>query len=795
MRFVVIYPAMFVSSVARVHLRRCFLMHKAARKKSRQLLLISLLSLLASACDRQTPPDVATNAAATPAKAEFVGSEACSDCHTAEYTAWQDSHHARAMQPATAETVRGDFSDVEFRYFDTSSRFFTRNGQYFVATDDADGESRDFQISHTFGVYPLQQYLVELPGGRLQALSIAWDDRDESEGGQRWYHLYPDEFIAPDDELHWTGRAQNWNYMCAECHSTNLQKHYSLASDTFNTTWSEVNVGCEGCHGPASVHVQRATGQSSRSDSGLVVDLDDRGRATWDMNPDTGIASRSELRMQPPVQPETCGRCHARRATLTENYDYDRSLLDSHLPALLDENLYFPDGQIRDEVYVYGSFLQSRMYQAGVSCSDCHDPHTATLRGGGAPSDVCSTCHLPQKFASRDHSRHEPASAACVDCHMPDRTYMGVDDRRDHSFRIPRPDISLATGSPDACTNCHSDEDASWANAAFRDWFGDDMPAHFGEVFHGAQMGAIGANEALLLTISDEQVPGIARGTALSLLRGPFPAPVAEAVRASLSGADPFVRIGALRALANIQPEVRAEWAVGLLADPLRAVRIEAVRALAPARGHLSAQNDAWYVRAEAELLESAAASAEWPITHVNLGNYYVEAGNYASAENQLRTAMRLDPESSVPILNLADVYRQTDRDSDAEELIQQALQNDPDNAALRHSLALLYVRSQRPEQALDELEFAATADPENARYVYVYGVALHSVGEVDRALAVLQEAAERFPESFDIQWARATILRDLGRFDEARSIALLMIERYPGNASVQSLIQSLQGL
>jgi hypothetical protein len=327
----------------------------------------------------------------------------------------------------------GDFSGIDFSYFDTSTQFLTRDSEYLVKTENAAGEMQEFPIAYTFGVEPLQQYLVKFPGGRLQALPFAWDTRTSDDGGQRWYHLYPDEYIGPGDELHWTGRNFNWNFTCAECHSTNVTTGYDLASDSFDTHYDEISVGCESCHGPGSVHIAQAGAAHFDTSFGLPVNLDDRGSAVWSMNPETGIAERS-LRVDRQQQPEACGRCHSRRSVIAPNYEYGKPLTDTHMPSLLREHMYFADGQIQEEVYVYGSFVQSRMYRAGVTCTDCHNPHSGELVTGPDPNSVCAQCHLPAKFATAEHRSNR--DAGCVDCHMPARTYMGVDDRRDHSFRI-----------------------------------------------------------------------------------------------------------------------------------------------------------------------------------------------------------------------------------------------------------------------------------------------------------------------------------------------------------------------
>ncbi len=694
------------------------------------------------------------------------------------------------MQQATPDTVLGDFSGVDFRYGDNVSTFFTRDGNFMVRTDNKDGELEEFVVSFTFGVTPLQQYLVQMEDGRVQSLTIAWDSRSRADGGQRWYHLYPEEFIGHDDPLHWTGREQNWNYMCAECHSTDLRKNYDPDKDSFATTWKEINVGCEACHGPASRHIARAREGAGRA--GLVVDLDDSGRAVWQMNVETGMAERSELVMRPPRQPEACGRCHARRSLATGDYEFGRPLHDTHVPSLLEAPLYYADGQILEEVYVYGSFLQSRMYQAGVSCSDCHEPHSARLRTQGPPSEVCKTCHLPQKFAGVDHHRHESAEIQCVDCHMASRVYMGVDARRDHSFRIPRPDLTLSTGSPNACNQCHDDRDSAWAARAVDAWYGTSREAHYADAIHAGRSGAASANLLLQQAIGNDDYPGIARATALSLLRPPYSAATLAEIRQNLRNPDSLIRHAALTALSRAAPELIIEWAAPLLTDPVRSVRIEAARVISPLQTALPPQQQSAFRGANQERIAAQLAIAERPEAHMNLGNVYREAGQNGAAESAFRHALNMEPRAAAARVNLADLYAQTDRIEAAQSLLREGIALNSQDAVLHHALGLILVRNDQRDAALLELETAVSLQPDESRFVYVYAVALNSMRRADEAIALLQDAAARFPADFDIHWGLATMLRDQGRLDEARKVADYLAEIYPQVEPVQNLLRSL---
>ena len=484
--------------------------------------------------DHEKPDEQGKSADPIASPAAYVGRQACAGCHQREHDLWTGSHHDLAMQVADETTVLGNFNNATITHFGITSTFYTRGGKFYVRTEGPDGTLQEYEVLYTFGVAPLQQYLVELSGGRYQALSLAWDSRPKGQGGQRWFHLYPHEKIAHDDELHWTGRNQNWNFMCADCHSTNLQKKYDLKQDAYQTTWSEMDVSCEACHGPGSRHVQWATSGAYRNETrkpgsnGFLVQLREPEPPVWAADPEKGTAKRLTLRVSHD-EIETCAQCHSRRAVLRDAKDPGRPFLDSYLPVLLEPNLYHADGQIDGEVYEYGSFLQSKMYRAGVTCSDCHEPHSLKIRAPG--NALCTRCHAAERFDRPGHSFHKPAStgAQCVACHMPEKTYMVVDPRRDHSIRIPRPDLTVQQGTPNACTQCHRNKSAQWAAGAIAKWNGQErrQEPHYGQNLYAGQEHEAGASGQLASLARDKTQPGIVRATGLSLLREHADRPIA----------------------------------------------------------------------------------------------------------------------------------------------------------------------------------------------------------------------------------------------------------------------------
>ncbi len=702
------------------------------------------------------------------AAAEYVGRDSCGQCHAEQVKLWQGSHHDLAMQHADENTVLGDFSDAEFSYAGITSKFYKKNNKFMVRTDGPDGALQDYEIKYTFGVVPLQQYLIELEGGRLQALLIAWDSRDKSAGGQRWFHLYPDEKVTYKDELHWTRVSFNWNGMCAECHSTNLKKNYDSKTDTFKTSWSEINVSCEACHGPASNHISWANKKPearSEADKGLALLFDERDGVVWQMDAKKGSADRSQKR-QTEKEIEVCAQCHSRRGSISDDYSPGKPFLDHYMPRLLDEGMYFADGQIQDEVYVYGSFLQSKMYHKGVTCSDCHEPHSLRLRQEG--NGVCLQCHAAEKFDSKKHHFHESdtGGASCAECHMPPTDYMVVDPRHDHSMRIPRPDLSVTTGVPNACNNCHKDKDASWALNKTSEWYGESAAGFqkYTEAIHAARTGDSRAGESLATQIRDADTPDIARATSLSLLSSYLDQANAAVLQAGLKDENALVRLASVSALENLPAQIKVQWAYPLLSDEVRAVRIEAARILASIPlGELPEQQRKIVDFATEEYAYSQTVNADRPEAQLNLGNFYVAKQQYDKAKAAYQKSMELDSSFIAAYINMADLYRLQKNDKDANAILKKAKQLSPDNADVYYSLGLSLIRQKKNDEAVSELKMAANLAQGNARYVYVYAVALNSTGDSAEAIKQLHAAHERFPADVDILSALVSFHRDAG--------------------------------
>jgi predicted CXXCH cytochrome family protein len=709
----------------------------------------------------------------------YVGAGTCTECHAEQSRQWAGSHHDLAMQVATSESVVANFSDTEFVHHDVVTTFSQRDDRFFVRTDGDGGELAEFPIVYTFGVYPLQQYLVEMADGRLQALSVAWDSRPAQEGGQRWFHVYGDERIDHADVLHWTRPSQNWDTMCADCHSTGLAKRYDLDTGQFDTSWEAINVSCEACHGPGNRHVAWAKSPDNSTDNGLGVILDERRGVNWVFNESTGNSRRSEPR-RTAIEIDTCAPCHSRRSRIAAAPTPGDEYLQAYLPALLEAPLYFGDGQIRDEVYVYGSFLQSRMYREGVTCSDCHEPHSLQLRAPGP--GVCLQCHLADKYATTEHHLHAPESvgANCIECHMPPTTYMQVDPRHDHSFRIPRPGLSLDFETPNACTQCHADKDAQWALQVLRQ--NDRLPggavAHWSRLLAQAGSSPSRSRDQLLGLATEASVPNIVRASAINRLYLADDSLATALIGERAESSDPLIRWAVARALGTADAATRVKYGPDLLNDPVRAVRIAAASALAPLG--LEVLPPTAYPKLEQaldEFIEAQLVTAERAESHVNIGNLQRELNRLGKSEQSYLTAIRLSPYFVPAYVNLADLYRVQEREADVDALLRGALADLPAQPALHHSLGLSLIRQGRMAEATRELGLAAKSDDSDPRFALAYALALDAQGNSEEAISFLQNMLEKSGDDPALIAALANIYQRAGNDEAAREL----VERMRG--------------
>jgi len=709
---------------------------------------------------------------------DYAGNSQCESCHVDAYQAWKTSHHYQAMLPATEENVLGDFSDRSFSYHGVTSRFFRKEGKYYVETDNSGGKLETFEIAFTFGFYPLQQYLVGFSDGRYQALSIVWDSREKTAGGQRWVHLYSDddEPVGHDDIVHWTGSYQNWNSRCAVCHSTGLEKNYSSTNNTYNTTWHEINVACEACHGPASDHLTWARGDQAGKDLGFSYSLQDKGA----FGPKDGDETKTFTRLdgeRPQTQIETCAACHARRGELTA-LEPGKRFSDQFRLTLVEPGMYFPDGQIRDEVYVYGSFLQSKMHQSGVVCTNCHDPHSNAVIATN--NSLCTQCHVSTVYDRPEHHHHEETGtgSSCVNCHMPVETYMVVDDRHDHSFRIPDPRLTLELGTPNTCNQCHSEQDAQWALDALESWgVSAAVRSSHAAVLSAAWSGQPDAIPGLLILASQGTQPDILKASAILAAQN-FPSQEnMAALQQHLVSDSALVRAATVQSMDWVPLAQRYALLRDLITDSEKSVRMAVARQLSSFPADQLPGTSATELKSlYREYLASLKFNADMPEEQMNLGLFYNATGNPSEAEKSYRSALKLSPAFLPAMLNLADLYRANGMDQQAEPLLRKAVALSPESAPSQYALGLLLIRQQKLTESIPFLQAAAASGSADYRYSYVYGVALWESGQQTQAVAELESALIRLPGNPELVSALASYYQQMGETEKLETL----MKRFP---------------
>ena len=760
-------------------------------------------------------------------QATYVGGQACIECHQEYYDQWKGSHHDLAMDRATPETVLGDFDDVQFEHFGVKSRLFRRDGKYMVHTEGPDGQMADLEIKYVFGVTPLQQYMVEFDRrpdmpedeiARLQVMRICWDTER-----RKWFYLPPpdvrDEKLAHDDELHWTGIGQRWNHMCADCHSTNLKKNYDVKTKTYHTTFSEIDVSCETCHGPGSIHVELANSKP----------------IFWDRKLGYGLAG---LNGSAETQIQACAPCHSRRRHVYPGFQPEDNYYDFFDNELLERSTYHADGQILDEVYVYSSFVQSKMYHNDIRCSDCHDPHTTRLKHPG--NQVCTSCHQHPagKYDGPSHHHHQPGStgALCVECHMPETTYMEVDPRRDHSIRNPRPDLSVKLGTPNACTRCHLDKEKAglqdrddltqyldWILAArdgdgivkaeiarvdremdkaCQEWYADKrqdsqrLDKHFATTLDAARRGEPSAEPDLIRLAGDGRVPGIVRATALyELSQYNSRDSIATAVRLLK---DPNSQVRA-RAIGNLQGRLTedrlAQELSPLLDDSVRLVRTEAARVLATIPGgNLRGSKRKQLRDALDEYREGLMVSNDRAAAHMTLGIVYESLGEDDRAIDAYEAAIHVEPQVTGPRTNLAAVC---DRQAEADDRRAQQAAMMRDTAA--GTKAIEQAADHRAKAArlrreeLDCLARDAALVPDSGAIQYRYGMLLYLHRRMEEAEAALRSASELEPNNPQFLLGLVLFYQQRLQFAEALPLAERLVGLRPQDAVYRKVLEDIR--
>lgn len=682
-------------------------------------------------------------------KPNYVGTENCTGCHQKQAADWQLSDHFKAMAEANVDTVLGDFNNKQVSFHGISHTFFKKDESYYVRTLNKQNQTQDFKIDYVFGHYPLQQYLIDVGDGHFQAFNVAWDSRTKDEGGQRWYHLQPDEKIDANHPFHWTGSFLNWNSRCAECHSTNLEKNYSVGDLSYKTSWSDINVACEACHGPGSEHIGVVNSKQKKevTDFGLAYAM--QNSIKWQFSVDDPIAKPIGEASDKHIS--MCGGCHSRRQVIGDR-NTPNDYHETYRLQTLENGLYFADGQILDEVYVLGSFMQSKMHQAGVTCMDCHNPHSGKLIA--EPNQVCAQCHQSSVFESPKHTLHSKAGdLQCVDCHMPERVYMGVDARRDHSFSIPRAAASRELGLPLACDQCHNDKEPSWAVDVFKSHGIKEQVPEWVLARHKVANLDASALRPLYREISDADLPPLIRASLLNHLAN-FPSQESLTVVAkNLKDDDALVRASAVSSLVFADQQTRWSILSPLLDEKSHLVRFEMAPLLAPSLAQLNDRPEQLKLQQIIdEYREALKQTEDMPGSQLALAELELRIGRVKAAEQAYKAAISIVPSFVPALLNYSDFLRNQGRAAEEADLLKLAIKRVPDSASAQHAMGLHLIRAKDYQGALPYLKSAALSEglDANPRFAYIYAVALDTLGQTSTAVQVLEAADKRWPRQVE---------------------------------------------
>jgi predicted CXXCH cytochrome family protein len=665
----------------------------------------------------------------------------CAECHAKEVAEWKDSQHANANRLFNPRTDLAAFRHTEI-FAANGSKTILQNGMgsATAAVIEPDGTRTVYHPESVIGVTPLVQYLVSFPAGRLQVLNYSFDPEKKE-----WFDSQAPETRLPEDWSHWTHRGMNWNSQCAFCHMTNLRKGYDPESDSYRTTWDAMGIACAQCHGPMEKHADKPNDKAffNRLDVKQIVD--------------------------------NCGSCHARREELTGNFHAGEKFSDHYRLSLPDLNgLYYPDGQVKEEDYEYGSFTMSRMGHKGVSCLDCHNPHSGKLRAPVENNALCMTCHaapgqrgaIPIDPATHSHHKAGTPGDRCVDCHMPITRYMVRDPRRDHGFTIPDPVLTRELGVPNSCNRCHEDKSVDWSIEATVKWYGDKMERRSRErarVIARMEKSDDTVYPELLALAKSEEIAAW-RSVLVSLLAPWARQPDARSfLEKSLADESPLVRSAAVRALAQ-DPEAAA-LIKPLCDDPSRLVRLDAVWDLHEGRDRSHASYG--------ELLEYLDTICDQPAGALRKAQFALDEHRTEDALKWSAKAAAWDATSGDAYQVHAVVLNSAGKRDEAMAELRRAAAVDPKNARHPFMLALLCGEAGQADEVIVQLKKAVAIDPAFGRAWYNLGLALAQKEQLEDSIAALRRAEELQPGAPEIPYARATVHVRAGEMNEARKAAV----------------------
>ena len=702
-----------------------------------------------------------------PSMAEGQTSESCRACHAEIFEKWQGTDHANANQPADIAELHAAFAEHgEISEGGSKFRIESNEEGPTMVMIKKDGSEAVYPVRAALGQKPSRQMLLETETGRIQPTDMAWDPAEEE-----WFNVFGDENRYPGEWGHWTGRGMNWNSMCAHCHMTGYRKNYDAEQDLYTSSWVEHGISCIQCHGP----VKEGHGTAAAASDGL----------DW-------IHDRQQAE-------QTCAYCHARNEQLTAEFPPGADYSDHfRLTLPVQPGVFYPDGQQRDEDFNWTSVKLSRMHHAGVSCMDCHDPHTSETILPVENNALCMQCHstpgrkMPQTgilapvIDPTAHSRHLDGSTGnqCVSCHMPTTDYMIRSPRHDHGWLKPDPLMTKELDIPNACNGCHGDQSVDWAIAQTTAWYGDKMDSRQrarARAIASAQAGEEAAVDALLALWETEDIPAW-RATYLQLLAGhaDHHVEIVEIARAATKDEDSMVRGSAMQVLTGLpgQEDVIRPG----LDDPTRLVRFDAAWALTH---ELNSKP-----KLAQEFLEYLDLTLDQPGGRLRKGQYFANTDRLGEAADEMKQATQWDRYSPGIHDSHARVLQAAGRLPEAANAFYRSAQLQPESGEAMFRAGLAFAEASKLTEAETALSTAVRRDASHHRAWYNLGLLKNQRGDIPAALTALAEAEKAGPQQPDYPYAAATIYWQMGDREAARAAAQRALRISPGYAPARQLLQ-----
>jgi tetratricopeptide (TPR) repeat protein len=723
----------------------------------------------------------------------FAGAQSCRECHEKFYQLWAPSHHGLAMQPYSAKLARARLTPQKEAIAIGGKKYTVEIGgpQGWVKESGPQGEKK-YQMLHALGGKNVFYFLTPLAKGRLQTLPLAYDLNEK-----KWFDTaasgirhFPGR--GPSDQaLDWRDRRYTFNTSCHGCHVSQFSSNYDLANDTYHTTWTEPGINCETCHGPALEHVR-------------VTQAAPKGTTPKDLKIIRGGGDFSTAQKN-----AVCASCHAKMSPLSTSFPPGERFYDHFDLITLEHSDYYPDGRDLGENYTYTSWRMSPCAQAGdLECLDCHTS-SGRYRHLDDPNQSCLPCHQERVKNRLAHTHHKADSkgSLCISCHMPKTSFARM-QRSDHSMLPPTPAATMKYKSPNACNNCHQDQDAAWSDKWVRKWRIRDYQKpvlHRAGLIQAARQGDWARLDEMLAYVEDPKRDEIVANSLIRLLRNCPEARKWPVIIKALKDPSPLIRASAAAALTPVPNTDALAGLFKALNDDSRLVRVRAVASLAGVPPKYIQQKPLKDLKkAEAEFKKSMLARPDEPGNHYNLGNFYLErrdlkkalasyesalklqpdllpalvnasmaynlAGDNAKAEASLRRAQKLSPDDAAVNLNLGLLLAEQKKLVEAEAALRQALKANPKSAVAAYNLAVILAQD-RLREAIGFARQARKLNPNQPRYAYTLAYYLWQAKDAGSAVNILRDLLVSHPDFGSSYFMLGDIYRSMGKPGEAARI------------------------